>query len=78
MLPPGGSCLLGSLTLAEFVNKDGTIDFDSLEDATSIAIQALNEVLMDGLPLHPLKEQRDSVANWRQVGLTNPRSIKTA
>lgn len=68
-LPPGGSCLLGSLNLAEFVNKDSTIDFDGLEEATSLAIQALNEVLMDGLPLHPLKEQRDSVANWRQIGL---------
>ena len=68
-LPPGGSCLLGSLNLAEFVNKDGTIDFDSLEDATSLAIQALNEVLIDGLPLHPLKEQRDSVTKWRQIGL---------
>ena len=68
-LPAGGSCLLGSLNLSEFVNKDSTIDFNSLEEATSIAIQALNEVLLDGLSLHPLKEQRQSVADWRQIGL---------
>ena len=60
---------MGSLNLAEFVNKDGIINFDGLEEATSLAVQALNEVLMDGLPLHPLKEQRDSVAKWRQIGL---------
>ena len=76
-LPAGGSCLLGSLNLSEFVNKDSTIDFDSLEEATSIAIQALNEVLLEGLSLHPLKEQRQSVADWRQIGLKVSRSIKT-
>ena len=30
---------------------------------------ALNEVLEEGLPLHPLKEQQDSVGEWRQIGL---------
>ena len=29
----------------------------------------MNDVLDEGLPLHPLKEQRDSVSNWRQIGL---------
>lgn len=29
----------------------------------------MNDVLDEGLPLHPLKEQRDSVKNWRQIGL---------
>ena len=26
-------------------------------------------MLEEGLPLHPLKEQRESVNNWRQIGL---------
>ena len=26
-------------------------------------------VLDEGLPLHPLKEQRESVRDWRQIGL---------
>lgn len=29
----------------------------------------MNEVLDEGLPLHPLKEQRDSVGDWRQIGI---------
>lgn len=34
-----------------------------------IAVKALNDVLDEGLPLHPLEEQRESVRNWRQIGL---------
>lgn len=34
-----------------------------------IAVQGLNEVLEEGLPLHPLEEQRESVGNWKQIGL---------
>ena len=33
------------------------------------AVVGLNEVLDEGLPLHPLQEQRDSVKEWRQIGL---------
>lgn len=68
-LPAGGSCLLGSINLAEFVDTDGKIDYVSLADTVSIATIALNEVLDEGLPLHPLEEQRQSVADWRQIGL---------
>lgn len=72
-LPAGGSCLLGSLNLSEFVKDPFTdmaeIDIDGLQIATIEATKALNEVLIEGLPLHPLKEQQDSVANWRQIGL---------
>jgi len=68
-LPAGGSCLLGSINLAEFVDEFGNLDFDSLADATFTATMALNEVLDEGLPLHPLQEQRDSVRDWRQIGL---------
>lgn len=68
-LPAGGSCLLGSINLAEFVTKEGTLDFLSLRETIQAAVIALNEVLDEGLPLHPLQEQRDSVADWRQIGL---------
>lgn len=72
-LPAGGCCLLGSLNLSEFVKNPFTdeaeIDIDGLQVATIEATKALNEVLMEGLPLHPLAEQRESVANWRQIGL---------
>ena len=68
-LPAGGSCLLGSINLAEFVTEDGTFDYKSLEHAVQISVRALNDVLDEGLTLHPLAEQRDSVRDWRQIGL---------
>lgn len=68
-LPAGGSCLLGSINLAEFVTEEKKFDFNSFIGAVNIAVRALNEVLDEGLPLHPLQEQRDSVRDWRQIGL---------
>lgn len=72
-LPPGGSCLLGSLNLAEFVKdpfgKRPAFDIPSFKQVVKVAIRALNQVLDEGLPLHPLQIQRDSVAKWRQIGL---------
>lgn len=72
-LPAGGSCLLGSINLSEFVTDPFTdkanVDWDSLEDAVAIAVLGLNEVLNEGMMLHPLNEQRESVKNWRQIGL---------
>lgn len=72
-LPEGGSCLLGSLNLAMFVKCSPTgvpyFDFDDLAETIYIAVEALNDVLDEGLPLHPLQEQRNSVRDWRQIGL---------
>lgn len=68
-LPAGGSCLLGAINLAEFVSKDGYFDHESFQEAVHDAVVALNDILDEGLPLHPLQEQRDSVRNWRQIGL---------
>lgn len=68
-LPAGGSCLLGSLNLSEFVLENGKFDFGGLRNAVVTAVYAMNEVLEEGLPLHPLKEQRESVGDWRQIGL---------
>lgn len=67
-LPAGGSCLLGSLNLSAFVtNKQ--FDKDCFVSAIKTAVIGLNEVLEEGILLHPLQEQRDSVKNWRQIGL---------
>lgn len=69
-LPAGGSCLLGSINLNAFVNKaTKKFDFDEFKNAVKISVKALNDVLDEGLPLHPLQEQRDSVRDWRQIGL---------
>ena len=72
-LPAGGSCLLGSMNLSEYVlspfTENAMFDFKLFEEDVATAITALNDVLEEGLPLHPLQEQRDSVAKWKQVGL---------
>lgn len=72
-LPAGGSCLLGSLNLSQFVVDEFTnnahVDYDALQEATFQAVVALNQVLIEGLTLHPLEEQQNSVRNWRQIGL---------
>lgn len=67
-LPAGGSCLLGSINLSEFV-KSGDFQWDDFYRAIRISVRALNSVLDEGLPLHPLQEQQESVRNWRQIGL---------
>jgi ribonucleoside-diphosphate reductase alpha chain len=72
-LPAGGSCLLGSINLAEFVRDPFTLsarfDYNGFCDAVKVAVSALNDVLDEGLELHPLQEQRESVGKWRQIGL---------
>lgn len=68
-LPAGGSCLLGSINLAEFVNSNNEFNFVSFKETVKTAIIALNEVLDEGLPLHPLREQQETVKDWRQIGL---------
>ena len=72
-LPAGGSCLLGSMNLTQFVTHpftpEAAFDFDEFKRCVTIGVRALNDVLDEGLPLHPLQEQRDSVKKWRQIGL---------
>lgn len=68
-LPAGGSCLLSSINLSAFVNEDGKFDFVDFFRVVDLGVNYLNEVLEEGLMLHPLQEQRDSVAKWRQIGL---------
>lgn len=72
-LPPGGSCLLGSINLSEFVyypfRQKAVFAEEEFRKSVRLAVIALNNVLNEGLELHPLQEQRDSVRKWRQIGL---------
>ena len=68
-LPAGGSCLLGSINLSKFVDKNQQFNLKEFCETVNLAVIALNEVLDEGLPLHPLQEQRESVRDWRQIGL---------
>ncbi len=67
-LPAGGSCLLGSINLAAFV-KNKKFDEEDFKKTVAICVDGLNDVLDEGLPLHPLQEQKDTVRDWRQIGL---------
>ncbi|CEP97279.1 ribonucleotide-diphosphate reductase [[Clostridium] sordellii] len=72
-LPSGGSCLLGSINLSEFViqpfYENAMFDINKFKACVREAVIALNQVLDEGLNLHPLKEQQESVDKYRQIGL---------
>lgn len=69
-LPSGGSCLLGSVNLSKYVNEEKrTFEFDEFIKDLKIIVVAMNEVLDQGLPLHPLQVQRDTVRDYRQMGI---------
>lgn len=72
-LPPGGACNLGSINLSEFVDRPFTeyacFNLSEFAKCARKCVKGLNEVLDEGLPLHPLQEQKDSVRDWRQIGL---------
>ena len=69
-LPNGGSCLLGSFNLAEYIDESNLFfDFDKFKADISIVVKAMNDVLDEGLPLHPLSIQRETVHDYRQIGI---------
>ncbi|MBS6509192.1 MAG: adenosylcobalamin-dependent ribonucleoside-diphosphate reductase [Paraclostridium bifermentans] len=72
-LPSGGSCLLGSINLSEFViqpfGTSATFDSNKFKACVRESVIALNQVLDEGLDLHPLQEQKISVDKYRQIGL---------
>ena len=72
-LPAGGSCLLGSINLSEFVNSpftgNATFNIEDFKVAVRDCVVGLNEVLEEGLELHPLQIQKENVSKYRQIGL---------
>ena len=72
-LPAGGSCLLASVNLSQYVTNPFTdkafFDFNEFKKDIKTYVKEMNVVLDEGLPLHPLPEQRESVTKWRQIGL---------
>ena len=72
-LPAAGSCLLGSVNLAEFVNYPFTehacLNKDDLAYTIRKAVDAMNDILDESINLHPLDSQRVMASDWRQIGL---------
>lgn len=67
-LPVGGSCLLGSFNLNAYI-RDKKFDLEQFKHDIHIVVKAMNDVLDEGLPLHPLQVQRDTVRDYRQIGI---------
>lgn len=67
-LPAGGSCLLGAFNLDAYV-EDKKFNKSQFINDISIVVRAMNEVLDEGLPLHPLDIQRQTVRDYRQIGI---------
>ncbi len=72
-LPEGGSCLLGSINLGEFIvepfTESAIFDIEKFKSCVADCVIGLNEVLEEGLSLHPLELQRETVSKYRQIGL---------
>lgn len=67
-MPNGGSCLLGSINLSAYV-IDNQVQITDLKKDVETIVEAMNEVLDEGLPLHPLQIQKDTVRDYRQIGI---------
>lgn len=72
-LPGGGACNLGAINLSEFIinpfTSEAYFDLASFEKTIRIAVFALNDVMIEGIPLHPLVEQQESVEKYSQIGI---------
>lgn len=67
-LPAGGSCLLGSINLAAYVENKEFKSEEFINDI-HVIVKGMNDVLDQGLPLHPLAIQRETVRDLRQIGI---------
>ena len=72
-LVSGGSCLLVAINLSAFIKDPFTekakFDFDGFKYAVMQSVIYANEILDEGIQLHPLKEQVKAVSEWRQIGV---------
>lgn len=71
-LPLGawGSCNLGSINLAKFVDmRTGKFCWDSFIDTVHVAVRALNDALDYSYDKQPYEENRKYIRNWRPIGL---------
>lgn len=71
-LPLGawGSCNLGSINLAKFVDVyDGEFCWGAFENAVHVAVRALNNALDYSYDKQPYEENRKYIRDWRPIGL---------
>jgi len=71
MLPPYGACLLGSINLAQLVDRPfeqgAVLDKGQLDDLTRTAVRLLDNVI--DISRYPLRQQEDEAKAKRRIGL---------
>ena len=60
-------CNLASISLAKFVTKEGTYDFDKLYDVTRVITRNLNKVI--DINYYPIPEAKNSNMRHRPIGI---------
>lgn len=68
-----GACNLSSVNLSEYVVNPFTdqamVDLNSLKHDIGIYVRAMDDVLEENIPNHPLEEQRESARTFRNLGI---------
>ena len=68
-----GACNLSSINLSEYVvnpfSDQAMIDLNSLKHDIGIYVKAMDDVLEENIPNHPLEEQRESSRTFRNLGI---------
>lgn len=72
-LTSGGSCLLSSFNLSEYVHNAFTnnaeFDYTSFDQDVRDSVIYMNELLDEGIQYLPLEEQKESAKKYRQLGI---------
>lgn len=64
-----GACMLGSINLSEFVDKNKRFNFQDFFETVQIVVRGMNDILTEGMELQPLKQQRQTARDWHQTGI---------
>ncbi len=68
-----GACSLGSVNMSEFVTdpytKNSRFNMEGFLEAVRIGVEALDNLIDEAIPRHPLKQQREMAENYRNIGL---------
>lgn len=68
ILPSGGSCLLGSINLTQYIKEDlSGFDFDKLDHDIPLMVRLMDNV--NDISNYPLPEQKEQALNKRRIGL---------
>lgn len=72
-LPQGGSCLLSSINLSEYVINpflsNARFDYRKFVEDIPYIVEFMDDLLEEGVPYLPLEHQKQSARDYRQIGM---------